>query len=76
MFGRILMMLLVRRVVRMVGERHGDVASAAIGAALASRRTRALGLGGAVALTAYELVKNRRAQDRLAAPLRSFPRAR
>ncbi len=68
MFGRLIMMMLVRRVVRMVGERHGDVASAAIGAALASRRTRALGIGGAAALTAYEMVKNRRAQRRLPAP--------
>lgn len=68
MFGRLIMMMLVRRVVRMVGERHGDVASAAIGAALASRRTRALGIGGAAALTAYEMVKNRRAQRRLPEP--------
>lgn len=76
MLGRLLMMMLVRRVVRMVGERHGDVASAAIGAALASRRTRVLGLGGAAALTAFELVKNRRAQNALPAPSRSALAAR
>ncbi len=68
MFGRLLMMIVVRRVVRMMGERHGDVASAAIGAALASRKTRALGFGGAAALTMYELVRNRRAQRRMPAP--------
>ena len=68
MIPRLILMFITRRIIRMVGERHGGVAGAAIGAALASRKTRALGLGGAAALTAYELVKNRRAQRRLPAP--------
>ncbi len=62
MFARLIMMMLTRRIIRMVGERHGGVAGAAIGAALASRKTRALGFGGAAALTAYEIVANRRRQ--------------
>ena len=75
MFARLIMMMVARRLVRMIGETHGAVAGAAIGAALGSRRTRVLGFGGAAALTAYELIKNRREQRRLPAPV-ALPNAR
>lgn len=64
MFGRLILGLVARRVISRIARNHGDVAGTAIGAALAGRRTRALGIGGAVALTAYEMIRNRRAAAR------------
>ena len=71
MIPRLILSLILRRVIRLVADRHGGVAGAAVGAALASRKTRALGLGGAAALTAYEMIRERRAQRRLPAPTRA-----
>ncbi len=73
MFARLIMMIITRKIIRMVGEKHGGVAGAAIGAALASRKTRVLGLGGAAALTAYEVLKKRNEQRRLPAPMAASP---
>ena len=68
MLARLLLTILARRLVSSIARRHGDVAGAALGAALASRRTRMLGLGGAAALTGYEMLKARRERERLPAP--------
>lgn len=62
MLGRMIGAMIGRRIVSRVGRRHGDVAGMAMGAALASRRTRGMGMAGLVALTAWELYQRRKAE--------------
>lgn len=59
-FGRIILGMLARRVIGRIAARHGDVAGAALGAALMSRRARGAGVAGIAALTAYDYIARRR----------------
>ena len=59
-FGRIILGMLARRVIGRIAARHGDVAGAALSAALLSRRARGAGVAGIAALTAYDYVARRR----------------
>ncbi len=66
-FGRIILSMVARRLIGRIAARHGDVAGAALGAALMSRRSRGLGIAGVAALTAIDYVGKRSQQRRLPA---------
>ena len=53
-----------RRIVGSVARKHGDMAGMALGAALASRKTRGLGIAGLAALTAWSMYQDRKAATR------------